>query len=103
MKSFHTILYLLGIQSIKDTQCGFKLFTRQAAQEIFKNMHVEGWIFDIEMLLLASMKGIPIKEITIDWQEVDGTKLDLTMDAIRMLRDLIIIRLNYMFGFWTYN
>lgn len=55
MYSFHSVLYVLGIRHIKDTQCGFKLFTRQAAQAIFPNVHVDGWIFDIEVLLIAQV------------------------------------------------
>ena len=65
MHSFHTLLYIFGIQSIKDTQCGFKMFTRKSAALIFSNMHVEGWIFDIEMLLLASWHNIPVGVSTL--------------------------------------
>jgi dolichyl-phosphate beta-glucosyltransferase len=44
---------LIGIRDIKDTQCGFKLFTRKAAREVFYRMHLTRWAFDVEMLYLA--------------------------------------------------
>ncbi|TPX31917.1 hypothetical protein SmJEL517_g04877 [Synchytrium microbalum] len=101
MYSFHTVLFILGISSIKDTQCGFKLFSRNAAQIVIPNMHVEGFIFDIEMLLLAEWNGIPMVEVPISWHEVAGTKMNLVWDSARMARDLLLIRANYLFGLWS--
>ena len=95
MKGFHVLVSLFGVKGIQDTQCGFKLFTRESAKAIFKNMHVEGWIFDIEVLILAEKQGIKVKEVGIDWHEVEGTKLNLTRDAIWMLKDLIMLRICY--------
>jgi len=60
-------VYILGIQSINDTQCGFKLLTRNAALLIAPNMHVEGWIFDIEMFILAFKFQIPVVEVPVTW------------------------------------
>jgi len=70
MKSFHTYLWVMGVRGVKDTQCGFKLFTRRAAQQIFPAMHVEGYIFDIEVLLLAQFMKIPVAEVPVNWQEI---------------------------------
>ncbi|KAH6563330.1 hypothetical protein BASA60_010737 [Batrachochytrium salamandrivorans] len=100
MQGFHMAVFLLGVQSIKDTQCGFKLFTRDSAKLIFPCMHTEGWIFDIEVLLLAEFQHIPIAEVPISWHEVEGSKMSLLRDAVEMLVQLIMIRLNFMFGFW---
>ncbi|KAJ1547982.1 dolichyl-phosphate beta-glucosyltransferase [Nowakowskiella sp. JEL0078] len=101
MHIFHFILDVLGIGKIKDTQCGFKLLTKRAVQHIIPNMHVEGWIFDIELLLIAQMLGIPMIEVAVTWHEVDGTKMSLLRDSVIMLLDLLIIRLNYAFGIWV--
>ncbi|KAJ3193957.1 dolichyl-phosphate beta-glucosyltransferase [Irineochytrium annulatum] len=103
MHGFHTVLVILGISSIKDTQCGFKLVTRDAARKIFPNMHVEGWIFDIEMLLLGSWQNVPMVEVPVTWHEVGGSKMSLLRDSIRMAMDLLIIRFNYMTGIWKIN
>lgn len=114
---------------IKDTQCGFKLFTRQSAKAIFPLSHIDRWIFDVELLLLAEMassrtlvesgasaewsskgageKGdalkhlpLPIGEVAVDWKEVEGSKIDLLKDSIGMALDLLVIRLNYALGRW---
>ncbi|RHZ84861.1 hypothetical protein Glove_74g21 [Diversispora epigaea] len=100
MHSFHKVLYIFGIRDIADTQCGFKLFTRKSGLCIFSNMHVEGWIFDIEMLLIAQFLKMPIVEVPVTWHEVEGSKVSLIKDSIQMAMDLLIIRLNYFFGFW---
>lgn len=98
MHSFHTLLKTLGIRHIHDTQCGFKLFSRAAIKDIFPFMHTEGWIFDIEILLLAGYLGVPVVEVPITWHEVAGTKVRLVQDSIRMAWDLGVVRLGYIWG-----
>ncbi|KAI8086553.1 nucleotide-diphospho-sugar transferase [Halteromyces radiatus] len=100
MRGFHTLVYTLGIRGIEDTQCGFKLFTRNAAQLIFPNMHVERWIFDIECLMIAQSQNIPIVEVQVNWHEIDGSKVNLITDSVQMAKDLFLIRLNFVLGFW---
>ena len=101
MRSFHLYLSLLGISHIKDTQCGFKLFTRSAAVSIFPNLHVEGWIFDIEILIIAGLLGdVQIREVPIRWKEIQGSKMDLVKDSLGMALDLLIIRGSYALGRW---
>ncbi|CAG8733611.1 13816_t:CDS:2, partial [Acaulospora morrowiae] len=100
MHSFHKVLYVLGIRAIADTQCGFKLFTRKSALYIFDNIHVEGWIFDIEVLLIAQYLKMPIVEIPVNWREIEGSKVSLVKDSIQMAVDLLTIRSNYFLGFW---
>jgi dolichyl-phosphate beta-glucosyltransferase len=100
MYTFHAIVWVLGIRHIKDTQCGFKLFSRKAAQLIFPNMHIEGWIFDIEMLVIAERLKIPVAEVPVNWHEVDGSKVQLIRDSMIMLIELLVIRSNYLLGIW---
>jgi dolichyl-phosphate beta-glucosyltransferase len=70
MYGFHTFLHFIGIRAIKDTQCGFKLFTRCSCALIFPSMHVERWAFDVECLYLAERQGIPMVEVPVAWHEV---------------------------------
>ncbi|KAI8608816.1 hypothetical protein BC830DRAFT_1052396, partial [Chytriomyces sp. MP71] len=100
MHGFHTVLLVLGISSIKDTQCGFKMVTRKTAATLFPLMHVEGWIFDIELLLLASWHNVPMVEVPVTWHEVDGSKVSIVRDSVKMLVDLLIIRFYYLTGLW---
>jgi dolichyl-phosphate beta-glucosyltransferase len=100
MYGFHTILQILGVGHIKDTQCGFKLFTRSAAQQIFPSQHLPTWIFDVELLLLAKELNIPVVEVAIAWQEIAGSKLNVVTASLQMLRDLLILRANHLLGRW---
>ncbi|KAI9501700.1 dolichyl-phosphate beta-glucosyltransferase [Coemansia spiralis] len=100
---FHTYVTILGVRGVRDTQCGFKLFGRQAARQIFPNMHVERFIFDIEILLLARYQGIPVTEVPVNWHEVAGSKMSIVRDSIQMALDLLAVRLNYLLGNWKIN
>ena len=94
------MVYIFGIRHIKDTQCGFKLFSRSAAQRIFPRMHVERWIFDIEILIICEKYNLAVVEVPVNWHEVQGTKLDVIKDSIQMLFQLLMIRMNYGLGRW---
>lgn len=106
MYCFHFVVYLIcapGVRNIKDTQCGFKLFTRAAARKIFPFVHVEGWIFDIEVLQLAFLNGMKVIECPVNWREIEGSKMSLLHDSLGMAIDLLVIRLNYLLGIWKYQ
>ncbi|KAH8091658.1 Alg5-prov protein [Cristinia sonorae] len=100
MYGLHTILRIVGVGHIRDTQCGFKLFSRSAAQQIFPYQHLPTWIFDVELLLLAKQLRIPVAEVSIEWHEVSGSKLNVVKDSLQMLRDLLILRANLLLGRW---
>lgn len=100
MYGLHTLVYVFGIQDVQDTQCGFKLFNKSAISKIFPHMHTERWIFDVEVLLLAEMQKIQIKEFAVNWVEIDGSKVDLARDSIGMAIDLVVTRLAYLFGIY---
>ncbi|GAA5907869.1 dolichyl-phosphate beta-glucosyltransferase [Sporobolomyces salmoneus] len=100
MRSFHLYLSLLGLRTIRDTQCGFKLHARASAAHLYPSLHSPGWIFDCELLLLAELTGIPLREVGVRWHEVGGSKLDVVWDSIRMARDLLVIRGNHLTGRW---
>ncbi|KAG6148618.1 hypothetical protein E4U28_003739 [Claviceps purpurea] len=118
MRSFHLVLTILtppATSRIRDTQCGFKLFTREALPHIVPYMHTEGWIFDIEMLMLAesapatpvlgsdgsvigTSPGIKVAEVPIEWHEVGGSKLNVIQDSIKMALGLAVLRASWMMG-----
>ena len=85
MYSFHFILKTLGVGHIRDTQCGFKLFSREAARSIFPHQHLNGWIFDVEILLPAKTQCILVEEVAINWSEVPES----LRDSLLMFRDLL--------------
>ena len=101
MRALHLTLRLVGVGHVRDTQCGFKLFSREAARSIFPFQHLSGWIFDVEILLLAKMQCIPVAEVAINWSEVPESKLRLMRDSLLMFRDLLILRANHLTGRWS--
>jgi dolichyl-phosphate beta-glucosyltransferase len=100
MYGLHTVLRLVGVGHIADTQCGFKLFSRRAARQIFPRQHLSTWIFDVEVLLLAKQLHIPAREVAINWHEVEGSKLNVVWDSLQMLRDLLVMRGNMITRRW---
>lgn len=102
MWGFHFLVsFVGGIRGVRDTQCGFKLFTRDTARSLFSNLHVERWCFDVELLFLAAKFRIPVVEVPVNWEEIDGSKLDTFWSTLQMLRDLFRIRLCYTVGVWS--
>jgi dolichyl-phosphate beta-glucosyltransferase len=88
---FYRITNLLAVPGIEDTQCGFKLFSRGAARQIFPELRETGWAFDVEVLFLAQKFGMIIEELPVNWSAVEGSKIR-PKDAIRMLFALLRIR-----------
>lgn len=100
MKGFHFVVWFLCVRGIKDTQCGFKLLSREAAVLLFSNLHVERWAFDVDMLFLAQYFNIPVGEVAINWTEIEGSKMVPVFSWIQMGKDIILIRLRYFLGAW---
>ncbi|OQD73428.1 hypothetical protein PENDEC_c015G05761 [Penicillium decumbens] len=103
MHSFHLILKLMTpprTATVEDTQCGFKLFSRAALPYIVPYMHSEGWIFDVEMLMLAEFARIPVAEVPVGWREVLGSKLNVLRDSIGMAWGLAVLRAAWSLGIY---
>ncbi|KAL3805087.1 hypothetical protein HJC23_003315 [Cyclotella cryptica] len=108
MHAFHFFVKTLCSSHIKDTQCGFKLFTRSALVSLFSNLHLRRWAFDTELVVIAEMLNIPLSEVAVVWHEVDGSKLDigkfqLALVSMGMLRDMICVRACYFLNIWKLN
>ncbi|XP_061596794.1 dolichyl-phosphate beta-glucosyltransferase-like [Cololabis saira] len=100
MYGFHFLVWFFCVRGIQDTQCGFKLFTREAALKTFSSLHVERWAFDVELLYIAQCYKIPIAEVAVNWTEIEGSKLVPFWSWLQMGRDLVFIRLRYITGAW---
>ncbi|EER27221.1 glycosyl transferase, group 2 family protein [Coccidioides posadasii C735 delta SOWgp] len=101
MHAFHITIRLLTpprTAQIKDTQCGFKLFSRASLPYIVPYMHSEGWIFDVEMLMLAEFANIPVVEVPVGWREVKGSKLNVVWDSLGMAWGLAMLRVAWGSG-----
>jgi glycosyltransferase involved in cell wall biosynthesis len=88
---------LLGLRQ-KDTQCGFKAFTRLAAQRIFPQQQIERWGFDPEILYLARRYRFRVTEVPVVWAHVEGTRISPLRDGLRMFGEVLRIRWNALSG-----
>ncbi len=92
-RTFNGVVQVLAIRGIADTQCGFKMFTQHASQDIFKRCKLDGFSFDFEALMIARDLGYTIDEIPIRWMHQEGSKVRVLRDGTRMVLDLIRLRL----------
>ena len=88
---------ILGLR-FKDTQCGFKAFTRSAAQKILPLQRIERWGFDPEILFLARKFGFRVDEVAVRWAHVGGTRINPLLDGARMFQEMVRIRWNDLTG-----
>lgn len=95
---YNGVVQILAVPGIKDTQCGFKLFSKKAAKKIFGLQRLPGFAFDVEVLFIARKKGFKIKEVPVVWKNASGTKVSLIKDSLKMFGDIIKIRMNGIRG-----
>jgi dolichyl-phosphate beta-glucosyltransferase len=89
---FNAVLKALSVASLHDTQCGFKAFRSQAAREIFRRQQLNGFAFDVEVLLLAEALGYGIRDLPVEWVNSPDSRVSIVTDSWRMLRDSLRVR-----------
>jgi dolichyl-phosphate beta-glucosyltransferase len=89
---FAFFVNMFAIGGIADTQCGFKMFRREAAQAIFSRQKMAGFAFDVEILFIARRLGLSVTEIPVNWVAQPGSKVNLVTDSMKMLWDITHIR-----------
>ena len=82
------IRFIIGL-NVKDTQCGFKLFSRVSAKKIFSHLKSKRWGFDIEALLLAKKLGYKLKEVSVSWTDSGDSKLQPMKASIMVFSEAI--------------
>lgn len=89
----NALVQTLAVKGIQDTQCGFKMFTATANQDIFSRCKMDRFSFDFEALMIARDLGYAIDEVGIEWAHQEGSKVVFWRDYPRSLRDLVALRL----------
>ncbi len=89
---FNTMVRIIALHSLQDTQCGFKCFSAAAAEDLFPYQITNGWTFDVEVLFIARKRGYKIVEVPIDWYYSPHSKINVLRDSIHMGLDLLTIR-----------
>ncbi|HTP01778.1 MAG TPA: dolichyl-phosphate beta-glucosyltransferase [Anaerolineales bacterium] len=97
------LIRLLILPRLQDTQCGFKCFRAEAADDLFRRQRLDGWSFDIEVLYLAERKGDRIVEVPVHWYYRAESKVSALRDALRMINDIFLIRSNMRNGLYDAN
>lgn len=97
-RMFNLALRIVLRLKFRDTQCGFKAFTRRAAHAIFPLQQIERWGFDPELLYLARKFDFVVKEVPVAWSHREGTRIQPLKDGIRMVGEIFKIRWNAMRG-----
>lgn len=93
-RAFNKAVQLLAIKGIQDTQCGFKLFKRDVARDVFSRCKLDGFGFDFESLMIARDLNYKIAEVPIRWAHQEGSKVVLMRDGPKMLAELVKLRLS---------
>jgi dolichyl-phosphate beta-glucosyltransferase len=90
---FNRLLSVLALTEIRDTQCGFKAFRRETARAIFSRQRVNGFAFDVEVLMLAHQLGFVVRDLPVEWRNSPESRVSIVRDSLRMLWDALGIRL----------
>jgi dolichyl-phosphate beta-glucosyltransferase len=91
---------VLGLK-YRDTQCGFKAFTRAAAQTVFSRQRVERWGFDPELLFLANKFNLRTVEVPVEWAHDHRSKINPLRDGLKMGVDMLAVRWNDLRGLYA--
>lgn len=97
-RCFNMVTRMMMRLPFADTQCGFKAFTREAAQTVFGLQTIERWGFDPEILFIALKRGLKVKEVAVSWAHDERSRMSYLKDGIQMLKELATIRWNALMG-----
>jgi dolichyl-phosphate beta-glucosyltransferase len=97
---FRTLTHLLTVSVVRDTQCGFKMFTRTLGLKVMKAQRVARFGFDVEMIFLAVKYGYRVVEVPVTWADSPNSTVNPLRDGLRMFANLLEIRLNDLRGFY---
>lgn len=92
--------FVMGLH-FADTQCGFKAFTREAAQTVFQLQTIERWGFDPEILFIGLKRGYRVVEVPVSWAHDARSRMSYLRDGMKMLEEIAIIRWNALTGKYT--
>jgi dolichyl-phosphate beta-glucosyltransferase len=92
------IIKIMAVRGFEDTQCGFKMFNRESAQDLFSVQQMNGIGFDVEILFIAQRRGYKIREVPITWYFDPDSRMRLVQDSLNMLREIWEVRQNWRKG-----
>lgn len=102
-KTFNKIVQLMALPGVWDSQCGFKIFKRAAAKELFGSSRIDGFSFDVEILFLARKRGMVFREVPVRWINSPESKVSPISHSLQMLKDMFVMRFKYFLGKYDYK
>lgn len=100
-RCFNLVTRMIMALPFADTQCGFKAFTREAAQTVFQLQRIERWGFDPEILFIAIKRGYSIREVPVTWGHDERSRISYLRDGLKMLEELVFVRWNALTGVYS--
>ena len=97
-RGINLLIRSLALPGLRDTQCGFKCFRADIAEDIFRYQTFSGISFDPEVLYIARLRGFKIVELPIPWYYSDESRIYLFKDTLSLIQDLLTIRRNARLG-----
>lgn len=88
----HLVHRLVGLGEFGDTQCGFKFFRQEVARELFARQRIDGFMFDVEVLLLAVRLGYRVRPVPVVWSDDPDSRFNPVSGGLRNLSELARIR-----------
>ncbi len=98
---FNLLVKILALPYFEDTQCGFKCFTAEVAQDIFPLQRINGIGFDVESLYIAKKRGYKVVEVPINWYYNNDSRMKLVQDSLAIVREIFEIRKNWRDGVYS--
>lgn len=92
-RTFNLIIRMLGVRGLRDTQCGFKLLDGDVARQLFAEMTIERFAYDVELVWLARRHGYRVVEVGVTWEDSPQSRVDPLKDSLRMFQDVLALRL----------
>jgi dolichyl-phosphate beta-glucosyltransferase len=97
----NTLVQRSLVPGVRDTQCGFKAFTAEAARDLFSLGRIDGWAFDLEILALARRAGYEIAEVGVEWTDDRRSRVNPLKDMWKVVREAMTIRKNLRRGVYS--
>lgn len=92
-RTFNLIVRLMGVRGLRDTQCGFKLLDGDVARQLFAELQIQRFAYDVELVWLARRHGYRVAEVGVRWQDSPSSKVNPLTDSFRMFLDVLSLRL----------
>jgi dolichyl-phosphate beta-glucosyltransferase len=90
--AFRSLASAIAPTGVRDTQCACKVFTAAAADAVFRPLQTDGFAFDVELMVRARRLGLNVVQFPLAWQHVSGSRVNPVTDALRMLREVWLVR-----------